>query len=666
MPDLTFSEMGFLASRRDKSKEQNDNLTKGRREKGKAAGAEDEISRFFSSGKRVLSERDVNRQEKPLREAAYPNGKAHGHAKGAVSRRSDQRQSPYPPFELPEKPFLGFGNRGAHPFSSIESHGPMEKASLSAAPSEVTQHTPSRSTTSYTWSRSGIESNSTRPKIHEDVVQSSGFPVVSTASKPAAPSIEVGQMCPTSKPELRLPDAQTILSHEKPRPPCSSAESTYHLYPKIAAHPPHSQPVVDAPRPTEAGKASHDPSKQHEPVNNTEGERDQRLADVKHTLMTDIGHDAYDIPNNAERSPVQRNEPEKQVQYLESLLDACKTTLSGLAKMGYDPRTLQATKPPEQLGPVGLSEGLPIPNASCKRQTDLSPSAAKAGYEEQRTLPGGSREDITRTPNQMAAKPPNRVGLSEDGSLKDLEGISGADPSERLTRQPMRSTCGVHMQQSAPCNATTAFDHRIAGRESLELHDTRTSLAESRVSNPHQSPRSAYVNADTQQGSGRLWAFGHARESHNTDWLGSSHHIPLGLGAWNLPDLNDDVADSQMRTAYGTPYRRDVQSQDMEIAPQNVQGDNVLGDIETQPGYHRDSPRYEHQTMSPANHHRGYLPWVDEYTDNTMQTDMQEHAFDEEATYSQEGGIEKDVNHLAPSDIEGRPMTRFWHPHRLY
>jgi len=659
VPDLTFSEMGFLANRRYKSKEQNDNLTKGRREKGKAAGDEDEISKFFSAGKQVLAEREINRQDKAREEAAYPYGKAHGHAKRAVSRRSNQRQSPYAPIELPEKPFLGFGNRGAHPFPSLESQGPMGKAAPSAAPSEVTQRTPSLSTTDDTWSSSSIESNSTRPRQPEDIVRPLGFPVVSAASNPAAPSVEVGQLCP---------DTQTILSHEKPRPSSSSAESTHPLQPKTAAHPPHSQPVVDASLPTEAGKACHDPNKQHEPVKNKDGEREQQPADMKVTLTTDTGHDVHVIPNDAGRSAVQRHEPEKQVQYLESLLDACKTTLSGLAKIGYDTPTSRATKPPEQPDSVGLPEALSILNAGITKQTQLSQGRpAQAESEEQKTLPGGSGEDITRSPKQRAAKPPNLMGLSEDVSSKGLEDVSGADPIEGRTRQPLPSNCGVHTEHRAPRNAATAFDHRIAGRQSLELQHTRTPLAGPRLSNPHQSPRFAYVNANPQQGSGRLYAFEHAREGHSTDWLGFSRHTPLGPGAFSLPDPNYAVGDSQLRTAYGTSHTRPVHSQDMDFAPQNVQADdNFLGDRESQPGDHRDSPRYRHQTMSPADHHRGHISWLDESTDETRQTDMQEQVLEEEAMDSHEVGIEKDVNHLAPSDTDEGPMTRFWRPHRLY
>lgn len=661
MPDLTFSEMGFLANRRDKSKEQNDKLTKGRREKGKAAGDEDEISRFFSSGKQVLAERDINRQDKAREEAAYPYGKAHGHAKRVVSRRSNRTQYPYAPIELPEKPFLGFGNRGAHPFPSIESQSAIGKAALSAVPSEVTQRTSSLSTTSHTWSRSGIESNSTRPRQPEDIVQSSALPVVSVAPNLAAPSVEVGQLCP---------DTQTILPHEKLRPSSSSAESTHPLQPKTAAHPPHSQPVVEASRPTEAGKACHDLNKQHEPVENKEGEQEQRPADMKVTLTTDTGQDVHVIPTDAERSPIQRNEPDKQVQYLESLLDACKTTLSGLVKIGYDTPTSRATKPPEQPDSVGLPEALSILNAGITKQTQLSQGrAAQAESEEQKTLPGGSREDITRSPKQRAAKPPNLVGLSEDVSSKSLEDVSGADPIERRTRQPLPSNCGVHTQQRAPCNAATAFDHRIAGRESRELQQTRTPLAGLRLSNPHQSPRFAYVNAEPQQGSGRLYAFEHARGGHSTDWLGSSRHTPLGLGAWNLPDPNYAVGDGHLRTAYGTSLTRPVhsQAQDMRVMPKDVQADDsFLGDRESPPGSHRDSPRYRQQTMSPANNHGSDIPWLDESTDGTRQTDMREHLLDEEAMDSQEVAVEKDVNHLAPSDTDERPMTRFWRPHRLY
>lgn len=656
MPDLTFSEMGFLASRRDKSKELNNNTTKGHREKGRAADEEDEMSRFFSSGKQVLAERDLNRQDKQLKEVAHPYDKALGHAKRAVSRRSDQRQSPYPPLELPEKPFLGFGNRGAQPLSSIESRGPVGKVALSVAPSEVTQHLSSHSTASYPWSRSGNESKSTSPKRNEDAIPLSGFPAASTAFNSAAPSIEVVQLDQTSNPVLHLPDTQAILSHEKPRPYSSSAESTRHLHHNIAAQPPQSQPVVHAHRPTAAGKACLDTGKLKETVKNTEGEATIRT--------TDIGHNVHVIPTDAEGSPVQSNEPEKQMEYLHSLLDACQTTLSGFWKIGHDPPNLRVKKPSLQPDSVGLGEALSSLNARGKRPTHSSTGVATAEHAWRSTLPGGPREDTTGSPEQSAANRPNLVGLTEDGPSKNLEDVSGVEPIERRTRQPISLTCGVHTQQSAPCNVATDLDHRTAGFGSHELQDTRTPLADSRLSNPHQSPpRFTYVNADTQQGPGSMYALQYAREGHSTDWLGSSRHTPLGLGARTLPDSNYDVGDGRLRTGYWTSRSRPAEP----LVLENVPDDSILDHVETHSGDHRDSPGYEHQTMSPENHHSGPLPWLHEVTDDALRTYMLEDALDDEAMYTQDVGIERDVNHLAPgADSDEKPTTRFWHPHRLY
>lgn len=659
--------MGFLASRREKSNEVNRPLTRGRRGKDKAAGTEDEISRFFSSGKQVLAERDMNRQDKRLDEAGYPHDKGHGHAMHAASRRSDRKQSPNPPIELPEKPFLGFGNRGAPPFPPIESNGPIGKTALSETPSEVTQRTPSRSITNYTWSRSGIESNSTGLKRHEGVVQPSERPIVSTASNPAVPSIETGQLCPTSNPELRLPDMHTILSPEKPRPSRSSAETTHRLRPKRAAYPPDSQPVVNATHPTEAGKVYHDNSKQHEPVENNEGVREQYAAGMKRAGTTDIGHDVDDVPTEVERKAILQNEPNMQVQYLESLLNACKTTLSGLVKIGYEPPTLRARKPPEQPVSVGSTEAPSIVHARTNDETHLSRGAAKIESEKQKTTPGKSIEDISTSPKQRAGQPSDAVGRGKEGSSKDLEDASGPEPMGCRTRQPLRSTCGVHTQQRAPCNAATAFNHRIGGLDSYALQDTRTPLAHSKVYNPHQSSRFAYVNADAQQSSGGLYAFQHSREGDSTDWLCSSRHTPLGLRRQTLPDSKYSVGDSRMRTAHGTSSTKPVQYQDVEIGAQNVQDDSLLVDTQTPSGYPRNPPWYERPTTSSTAALRGYTPRLDDFTDDTMQTDMQVDVLDEEAMYSQEVSIERNVNYLAPgSETDERPMTRFWHPHRLY
>ena len=661
--------MGFLANRRDKLKELNDNaVTQGRKDKGKAAGAEVEISRFFSSGKRVLSERNMNRQDKQLKEAACLYDKAHGHAGRAVSRAFDQTQPPYLPVDLPAKAFLGFGNRGAQPLPSIEAHGPMENLVISPAPSEVAQPIQSRLNTSYTWSRTDIASNPTCQKRVGELVQPSRSPVVSTALNPAEPTIKVGQLPHTPTLELRLPDTQARRSHKKPCRYSSSAESVHHIHPKIAIPPLHSQPIGDAHRPTEAGKAFHETGKLHGPVENQECEPEQRPAVVKMTCVTDVGHDVHVAASDAKGSLTRPHGPDQEVQYLESLLDACKTTLSGLRKVGYDPLALRATAPSAQPDSIDLDEVRAKLAARSKGQTHLSPGVAETGSERLTTLRVGSRDETTRSSEESVANRPSLVAFIENGSPNYPGGASRVAPIDPYTSKPLSSTSGRHTQQRAPYNPATAFHRRTADLTAHELQDTRTPLANStRVFNPHQSPRSACVNADPQQGSGSMYSFEFARQGHNMDWLGSSRHIPLGPGPRNLGHSNYDVGDSRPKTAFGTSHIMLAQAPDIEIATHDFQYDSLLDDPDDQHGYYKDPLEYEQQSMLTANTHRDHIPRLDDFADEDLQTHMQEVDRDDETRYAQEVGVERDVNHLAAgSETDERPVTRFWHPHRLY
>ena len=112
VPDLAFSEMTFLNCRRERPDDlAKPTAKKARRQKNKAADAEAEISRYFTSNK--ASAHDANPP------CAKPTENPWNECE--VSRYSDRRDRgrifdrghpTLPMVELPKKPFLGFGSSG--------------------------------------------------------------------------------------------------------------------------------------------------------------------------------------------------------------------------------------------------------------------------------------------------------------------------------------------------------------------------------------------------------------------------------------------------------------------------------------------------------------------------------------------------------------------------
>ena len=143
MPDLAFSEMAFLASRRERPKDSfKDSSTgpsdKKRRQSTKAADTEAEISRYFLS------------VEPPNLNATDSLGQKGQQAK----RKVPDHESPQACTGLPDTPFLGFGSCG--PNASI-SPAKVSDNRLGDSPC------PTRSTSYFTWSQSEAPSYAPPP-----------------------------------------------------------------------------------------------------------------------------------------------------------------------------------------------------------------------------------------------------------------------------------------------------------------------------------------------------------------------------------------------------------------------------------------------------------------------------------------------------------------------
>lgn len=162
VPDLAFSEMTFLNPRKEKPKNPiHATEKKSRRKRDKNADAEAEISRYFTS-KKSLDYRQQPYEDQPAFESSHPKYRDEGLYR---VRETSKREDPSLSLAgLPEKPFLGFGSSGP-PTTSPETRLQMIHKSNRATQSQSRTLSPTRSTTYYTWSKTGGSSPNS-DKLH--------------------------------------------------------------------------------------------------------------------------------------------------------------------------------------------------------------------------------------------------------------------------------------------------------------------------------------------------------------------------------------------------------------------------------------------------------------------------------------------------------------------
>ncbi|MCJ1378168.1 hypothetical protein MMC17_001264 [Xylographa soralifera] len=156
LPDLSFSEVNFLSTHREKPLEPKLALDSSKRHRErKAADDDDEISRFFTVAKAPMTERELNNYHNngyafPLPPIRSPSRKLHQYHTTTNSTTT--------PVEIPIRPFLGFGERRPHPPVS-----PGLSSSYRASVSPVKpllRRSPSIVTSYFTWPRSSNNQNS--------------------------------------------------------------------------------------------------------------------------------------------------------------------------------------------------------------------------------------------------------------------------------------------------------------------------------------------------------------------------------------------------------------------------------------------------------------------------------------------------------------------------
>lgn len=206
--------MTFLSTRRDRDRENEEVINHNRRgRKAKAADAEDEISRFFTSARVPTAESDGEIYRSRLhgqgvdKESKYRTSK---NRRRASSVNPSGLPESIAAADLPGKPFLGFGNRGARPLSPANVHEHTSDTSAAISPVRVLSESTVRAGTHFTWSRSGIVSHGSGNDGPLDGVDSdplqkrdilaSGEPVLGADElNPSGPTICQCQLHPDGK-----------------------------------------------------------------------------------------------------------------------------------------------------------------------------------------------------------------------------------------------------------------------------------------------------------------------------------------------------------------------------------------------------------------------------------------------------------------------------------
>ena len=150
VPDLAFSEMTFLTSRREKPTDSSVALSRKyldknkRRKPAKAADTEAEFSRYFMSAKPTSLDMKKSHRQQDQKDSGS-------------SRNPEPKQAS---IDLPERPFLGFGSCGPNTSTSpIKSLDDRNSKDLRRSPSKSL----TRSTSYLTWSQSRESSHASSP-----------------------------------------------------------------------------------------------------------------------------------------------------------------------------------------------------------------------------------------------------------------------------------------------------------------------------------------------------------------------------------------------------------------------------------------------------------------------------------------------------------------------
>ncbi len=228
VPDLTFSEMKFLEKRKDKP-EDTTTFKKARTKRERDPAGQEEISSYFTSANKVLTERNPNMSEIPARRTSTGRGTSHilrdddssglSHKHSMLPLNNDSRV-------LPPEGFLGGGTRGVrYDTSPLKPETPSEIG----FPENAIQYQSTRSrksTTYFTWSRSGPPPETPNIISRRSSVEVSKPKRVEYFISPMS-TIEVGQL---ANPELLRSHQDQVASKELEKNATSTKSSHLHTH----------------------------------------------------------------------------------------------------------------------------------------------------------------------------------------------------------------------------------------------------------------------------------------------------------------------------------------------------------------------------------------------------------------------------------------------------
>jgi len=668
VPDLAFSEMNFLSNRRDKSEELSKPADgKKRREKAKAADVEEEISRFFTSRKQFLTETDSNPRQKQLPGVADSSYSAHEHRKRTLPKESAQRQSSYPPVGLLDKPFLGFGNRGVRPVSPLEPRGPLSKSALSVAPSEIGQAISGQSSTYFTWSRSGIRSESPHRKSVKDTAPSLGSPGVSASLNRAMPSIEVGQLGQVGLHTMRSPDKQPELSHTQPHGYRSSlVEGLDRLHPSNGSQSLQSSLALDAQTPKKAVKPWNNGEKPVKLIGDDRDEPSQRLVEMEDTATKTPIQDNKPITGHSDGTLSHSNQPEDRLQSLSSLLRDCEATLSKLGSTECDPSTLP------QGNELGQSQSGSV-TARNNQQSRPGRAVTDFDAEESQRFNDGLRTSKPRCPNKSTGKESYPISMGNEGFRRDQKRLSRAQLSADQFAPPARQTDEVHPQSQVSRYGVTASFQKSDDLEDYEQHNVGD-LADLLGCNPQLQSPTAYPSAEPRQYSRNSYLFEARGEDCSTGEVGSLRHTTR-FDNWDPRNIPHDLDNSQLENIYEDFPTSFVDFQGLEIAPERLKDhycvDSFSGreidNVNTYSEVDVDRLGDAYPRLSVSDHREDHSLWADEIAEGSPVTVVQDNVLGEDLLGTCDRNAGRRESRLAQNmELDEMPMASFWRPHRLY
>ncbi|KAI9871736.1 MAG: hypothetical protein M1830_002508 [Pleopsidium flavum] len=659
--------MTFLLARRDKSKELSKPAgEKKRREKDKATDAEEEISRFFTSRKHPLTEIDPNLLRKQPSAFTTPSHMARGRGKSTLPEASASRQSSKPPFELPDKPFLGFGNRGAPPISPLKNLDPVSKTTPSAAPSEMGHALSKRSSTYFTGSSNGIRSEVPDRKRLKNTAPLLGSPEVSVSFNQAMPSIEVGQLGQTGLHKMRPPDKQPQLLHKQPPGRRSLLiEGLDRLHSSNGSQSRQSSLALSAHGPQEAVETWNNREKPVKLIENDGDDPSQPLVETAELRTKSKTQDDKPRPSKSQDTLSHSGKRKDQLQSLSSLLRDCEATLSNLISTECDPSALQQGK---------RSDKSRSRSANARNNLRSRPEEVftDCNAEEPEPLSDGLS---TTTPRRSYKSPtkefcPTIVG--NQSFRRDQGGLSRVQLNADHLPPPAHQADQGHLQSQVPTyNATVLF--RNTGDIEGYVHHNTEDPADLAIRDTQPQSPGAYYVADPRQYARNHYLFEAPGEDGSTGdgEVGNLRH-PIRFDEWDPRNTPHDFENSQLDNIY---KNSPVSLQDLGISSENLKDhcgvDSFPGrevdHVNTYLDVNMDRQGNGYPFVSASDHEEDHSLWVNEYAEGLPETVLPVNVLNDDLLGTCDRHTRRAESRAGHSmEIDEMPMTKFWRPHRLY